>query len=56
MNTYLSTIKKSLLTGVSYAIPFVASGGILIAVAIAFVPMTSTRPDFSHAPIWMAIL
>jgi PTS system fructose-specific IIC component len=28
----------------------VASGGILIAVSIAFAPMTAQGPDFSHAP------
>ena len=56
MNTYLSIIKKSLLTGVSYAIPFVACGGILIAVAIAFVPMTSAGPDFSNAPLLKLVL
>jgi PTS system fructose-specific IIC component len=42
--------KQYLLSGVSYAIPFVASGGILIAVSIAFAPMTAQGPDFSHAP------
>ena len=42
--------KRYLLSGVSYAIPFVASGGILIALSIAFVPMTPQGPDFSHAP------
>ena len=40
-----------LLTGVSHAIPFIACGGILIAVSIACVPMTSMGPDFSHAPV-----
>jgi fructose-specific phosphotransferase system IIC component len=43
-------LKQYLLSGVSFAIPFVASGGILIAVSIAFAPMTSAGPDFSHAP------
>ena len=43
--------KQYLLSGVSYAIPFVASGGILIAVSIAFAPMTAQGPDFSHAPL-----
>jgi len=38
------------LTGVSYAIPFIACGGILIAISIAFAPMTATGPDFSHSP------
>jgi PTS system fructose-specific IIC component len=42
--------KQYLLSGVSYAIPFVASGGILIAVSIAFAPMTAHGPDFSGAP------
>jgi fructose PTS system EIIBC or EIIC component len=43
-------LRQDLLTGVSYAIPFIASGGILIALSIAFAPMTSTGPDFSHSP------
>ena len=43
-------LKQYLLSGVSFAIPFVASGGILIAVSIAFAPMTAAGPDFSHAP------
>jgi fructose-specific phosphotransferase system IIC component len=42
--------KQYLLSGVSYAIPFVASGGILIAVSIAFAPMTPRGPDFTNAP------
>src|ERR1700741_1240601 len=42
-------LRKHLLTGVSFAIPFIACGGILIAAAIAFA-MTPTGPDFSHAP------
>ncbi len=45
-----SQFKKYLLSGVSYAIPFVASGGILIALSIAFAPMTAKGPDFSQAP------
>jgi len=44
------------LTGVSYAIPFIACGGILIAFAIAFAPMTSTGPDFSNSPRLKLIL
>jgi fructose PTS system EIIBC or EIIC component len=43
-------LKQYLLSGVSFAIPFVASGGILIAISIAFAPMTPAGPDFSHAP------
>lgn len=56
MNTYLSNTKKYLLSGVSYAIPFVACGGIMIALAIAFVPMTPTGPDFSNSPFLKLIL
>ena len=56
MNRYLSDVKKYLLSGVSYAIPFVACGGIMIACAIAFVPMTPAGPDFSHAPFLKMIL
>jgi len=46
----LTNLRKHLLTGVSFAIPFIACGGILIAAAIAFAPMTPTGPDFSHTP------
>lgn len=47
----LKKLRQHLLTGVSYAIPFIACGGILIAIAIAFAPMTAKGPDFSHSPI-----
>ncbi|HUA60386.1 MAG TPA: PTS fructose transporter subunit IIC [Verrucomicrobiae bacterium] len=43
-------LRQHLLTGVSYAIPFIACGGILIAISIAFAPMTPAGPDFSHSP------
>jgi len=56
MKTYLSDTKKYLLSGVSYAIPFVACGGIMIALAIAFVPMTPAGPDFSNSPFLKLIL
>jgi fructose-specific phosphotransferase system IIC component len=46
----LKKIRQHLLTGVSHAIPFVACGGIMIAFAIAFAPMTPTGPDFTRAP------
>jgi len=46
----LTEIKQHLLTGVSWVIPFIACGGILIAASIALVPMTSAGPDFSRAP------
>jgi PTS system fructose-specific IIC component len=46
----IKKLRQHLLTGVSFAIPFIACGGILIAFGIAFVPMTSTGPDFSQSP------
>src|ERR1041385_4987949 len=46
----LKKLRQHLLTGVSYAIPFIACGGIMIAGAIAFVPIGPTGPDFSQAP------
>jgi len=49
-------LRQHLLTGVSYAIPFVACGGILIALAIALAPMTASGPDFSNAPTLKLIL
>jgi len=45
----LQKFRQHLLTGVSYAIPFIACGGILIAFAIALAPMTPTGPDFSKS-------
>ena len=56
MLDHLKQLRQHLLTGVSYAIPFIACGGILIAIAIAFAPMTSTGPDFSHSPKLKLIL
>jgi PTS system fructose-specific IIC component len=51
MRESLKHLKQYLLSGVSYVIPFVACGGILIAMAIAFAPMKAgTGPDFSNAP------
>ncbi len=52
----LRKLRQHLLTGVSFAIPFIACGGILIAFGIAFVPMTPTGPDFSSAPALKFIL
>src|SRR5436305_631901 len=52
----LQKLRQHLLTGVSYAIPFIACGGIMIAFAIAFAPMTPTGPDFSHSPKLKMIL
>ena len=50
MKELLQKHKQYLLTGVSHVIPFIACGGILIALSIAFVPMTAKGPDFSQAP------
>src|SRR5947209_8809881 len=50
MIQHIKKLRQHLLTGVSYAIPFTACGGIMIAAAIAFAPMTPTGPDFSHSP------
>jgi PTS system fructose-specific IIC component len=52
----LQKLRQHLLTGVSYAIPFIACGGILIAFGIAFVPMTPEGPDFSNAPFLKFVL
>ncbi len=52
----LLKIKQALLNGVSYAIPFIACGGILIASAIAAVPIGAAGPDFSHAPTARLVL
>jgi fructose-specific phosphotransferase system IIC component len=56
MLDWLKKLRQHLLTGVSYAIPFIACGGILIAIAIAFAPMTPSGPDFSHSPNLKLIL
>ncbi len=60
MSELLKNLRQHLLTGVSFAIPFIACGGILIAFAItfatAFAPMTSAGADFSHAPRLKLIL
>lgn len=44
---WLKKLRQHLLTGVSYAIPFVACGGILIALSLAFAPMGASGPDVS---------
>src|SRR5580658_9571517 len=49
-------LRQHLLTGVSYAIPFIACGGIMIAAAIALAPMTPKGPDFSSSPTLKLIL
>jgi fructose-specific phosphotransferase system IIC component len=50
MKEALQRHKQYLLTGVSYVIPLIACGGILIALSVAFSPMTSTGADIDHAP------
>ena len=52
----LGEMKQALLTGVSHAIPFIAAGGIMIAMAIAFAPMTSSGPDFANSPLLKLII
>lgn len=53
---WLAKLRQHLLTGVSYAIPFVACGGILIAFSLAFAPKVDGVPlDQSLAtlePLW----
>lgn len=56
MKDELKKIKTYLLSGVSFSIPFIASGGILIAAAIAFAPMTGHGPDFTGSPTLALIL
>lgn len=50
MTEALQKLRQYLLTGVSHVIPFIACGGIMIASAIAFAPMTATGPDFTNSP------
>lgn len=53
----LKKVRQYLLTGVSYAIPFVACGGIMIALAIGLAPMKpGTGPDVGSVPILQLIL
>jgi fructose-specific phosphotransferase system IIC component len=53
---HLKKLRRHLLTGVSYVIPFIACGGIMIAFAITFAPMTAKGPDFSQTPTLQLIL
>ena len=50
MKKTLQKHKQYLLNGVSFAIPFIACGGILIALAIGLAPMGEKGPDFSNSP------
>ena len=57
MRDFLQRLKQYLLCGVGHVIPFVACGGILIAVAIALAPMKpGLGPDFSHSPFLKTLL
>ncbi|MEO5713728.1 MAG: PTS fructose transporter subunit IIC [Luteolibacter sp.] len=56
MKDAILKLRQYLLNGVSFAIPFIACGGILIATAIAFAPMTPAGPDFSSSPTLKLIL
>jgi fructose PTS system EIIBC or EIIC component len=55
MPELLKNLRQHLLTGVSYAIPFIACGGILIALATALA-MTPRGADFSHSPHLQLVL
>ncbi len=53
----IKQLRQHLLTGVSFAIPFVACGGILIAAALAFAPEGANHaPDPSGSPTLMFML
>ncbi len=56
MKDAILKLRQYLLNGVSFAIPFIACGGILIATAIAFAPMSATGPDFSASPTLKLVL
>lgn len=51
MKKELQRIKQYLLTGVSYSVPLIACGGILIAIAIFIAPIGDKGPDFDQAPV-----
>lgn len=51
---WLKKLRQHLLTGVSFAIPFIACGGILIALSLAFAPMGPKGPDMDAIGIpWL---
>ncbi len=51
---WLKKLRQHLLTGVSYSIPFIACGGILIAFSLAFAPMTASGPNMDGIePQWL---
>ncbi len=58
MKEVLQKHKQYLLTGVSYVIPFIACGGILIALSLAYafqfhLVNASGAPDLTHAPVFV---
>lgn len=58
MQAWLRQIKQYLLTGVSYVVPLIACGGILIALSLAytfrFVPLSPNGgPDIDKAPLFI---
>lgn len=56
---WFTNLRKHLLTGVSYSIPFVACGGILIAIALGFAPPgtgENKAPDPSQSQILSFLL
>jgi PTS system fructose-specific IIC component len=55
MKQFFQQIRQYLLSGVSFAIPFIACGGILIATSFALAPMTPKGPDISGSPILQLI-
>ncbi len=54
MKEALNQTRQHLLTGVSFAIPFIACGGILIAASVALVPMSPAGPVFDGHP-WVKV-
>ncbi len=56
MQATLRQVKQYLLTGVSYVVPLIACGGILIALSLAYTfrfvpPAPGGGPDIEHAPL-----
>jgi fructose-specific phosphotransferase system IIC component len=50
----LKDLRQHLLTGVSFAIPFIACGGILIALSLAFAPLGPNGPNMDAiSPPWL---
>jgi PTS system fructose-specific IIC component len=58
MKTGLTQIKQYLLTGVSYVVPLIACGGILIALSLAYAfrflpPAPDGGPNLANAPLFV---